>query len=77
MIRRLNLDPVKGVIRAIHQGPHFKHLSMFVKDMGIGYCVVEIEIGNEHPNPFGGVHGGVDASVIDTADPELEVKDVF
>ncbi|MBW1849343.1 MAG: PaaI family thioesterase, partial [Deltaproteobacteria bacterium] len=63
----LNPDHVQAVIKAINQGPYFKHLSMPVKEMGIGYSIVELKVGNEHMNPFGGIHGGAYASVIDTA----------
>ena len=63
----LNIEHVQAVIEAINQGPYFKHLSMPVKEIGTGYSIVEIEMGNEHLNPFGGIHGGVYASVIDTA----------
>jgi len=63
----LNPDHVQAVIKAINQGPYLKHLSMPVKEMGIGYSIVELEVGNEHLNPFGGIHGGAYASVIDTA----------
>jgi uncharacterized protein (TIGR00369 family) len=63
----LNPDHVQAVIKAINQGPYLNHLSMPVKDMGIGYSIVELKVGNEHLNPFGGIHGGAYASVIDTA----------
>jgi len=63
----LNPDHVQAVIKAINQGPYFKHLSMPVKEMGMGYSIVELKVGNEHLNPFGGIHGGVYASAIDTA----------
>ncbi len=63
----LNIEHVQAVIEAINQGPYFKHLSMPVKEIGTGYSIVEIKMGNEHLNPFGGIHGGVYASVIDTA----------
>mgnify|MGYP002640088224 FL=1 len=63
----LNPEHVQAVIKAINQGPYFKHLSMPVKEMGMGYSIVELKVGNEHLNPFGGIHGGVYASVIDTA----------
>jgi len=63
----LNPDHVQAVIKAINQGPYFKHLSMPVREMGIGYSIVELKVGNEHLNPFGGIHGGAYASVIDTA----------
>ena len=63
----LNPEHVQAVIKAINQGPYFRHLSMPVKELGIGYSIVELEVSNEHLNPFGGIHGGVYASVIDTA----------
>ena len=63
----LNPKHVEALINVINRGPYFRHLSMFVKDMGIGYSLVELDIGNEHLNPYGGLHGGVYASAIDTA----------
>ncbi len=64
---RLNPEHVQAVLGAMNEGPFFKHLSIVIKDIGIGYSVVEVAIGKEHLNPFGGVHGGVYASAIDTA----------
>ena len=64
---KLNPKHVEAVIAAINQGPYFKLLSMPVVEMGMGYSVVEIKMGKKHLNPFGGVHGGVYASAIDTA----------
>jgi uncharacterized protein (TIGR00369 family) len=58
---------VRAVIDLINQGPYFRHLAMPVKDIGPGYSLVEMDIGREHLNPFGGLHGGAYASVIDTA----------
>ncbi len=63
----LNPAHVQAVIRAINQGPIFHHLSMPLKEMGAGYAVVELTVGRELLNPFGGIHGGVYAAVIDTA----------
>jgi uncharacterized protein (TIGR00369 family) len=63
----LNPEHVKAVINAINDGPFFKHMSMRVTEMGVGYALVVIEIGKEHMNPFGGLHGGAIASAIDTA----------
>jgi len=67
MMRKLNHDHIKTVIDLINRGPFFKHLSIQVKELGIGHSLLELEIGTEHLNPFGGVHGGVYASAIDTA----------
>ena len=63
----LNPEHVEAVIRAINQGPFFRHLSMPVKEMGMGFSIVELQVKTAHMNPFGGIHGGVYASVIDTA----------
>ncbi len=63
----LNPEHVKKVIRAINQGPFFVHMSIKVTEMGIGHSTVQLDIGGEHKNPFGGIHGGVYASAIDTA----------
>ena len=63
----LNPEHLKAVISAINNGPFFKHMSMTVTEIGIGYSVVLLNIGKEHTNPFGGLHGGVYASAIDTA----------
>jgi uncharacterized protein (TIGR00369 family) len=63
----LNPEHLKSVIIAINNAPFFKHLSMSVTEIGVGYSVVTLDIGTEHMNPFGGLHGGVYASAIDTA----------
>jgi uncharacterized protein (TIGR00369 family) len=63
----LNPKHVQAVIDIINRGPYFRHLSMPIKDIGLGYSLVELDIGHEHLNPFGGLHGGVYASAIDTA----------
>jgi len=63
----LNPDHVQAVMKAINRGPFFNHLSMPVKEMGMGYSIVDLKVCYEHMNPFGGIHGGVYASVIDTA----------
>jgi len=62
-----NPEHLKAVITAVNTGPFFKHLSIRVTEIGVGYSVVVMEIGKKHMNPFGGLHGGVYASAIDTA----------
>lgn len=63
----LNPTHIKAVIDLINRGPFFKHLSMVVTELGLGYSKVELVINKQHMNPFGGLHGGVYASAIDTA----------
>ena len=64
---QLNPAHIHTVIQAINKGPYFKLLSMPITQLGIGFSVMEIKLENKHLNPFGGIHGGVYASVIDTA----------
>lgn len=63
----LNQDHLKAVINAINESPFFKHMSIEVAEIGAGYSVVQVRIEKKHMNPFGGLHGGVYASAIDTA----------
>jgi uncharacterized protein (TIGR00369 family) len=63
----LNPAHVQAVIQAINQGPYIRHLAMTVREMGPGFAAVELAVGREHLNPFGGIHGGAYASLIDTA----------
>lgn len=63
----INPAHIRAVIKAINTGPFFKHLSIRVTEIGVGYSAVVMEIGEKHMNPFGGLHGGVYASAIDTA----------
>lgn len=50
----------------INQAPFFKLLSMKACEIGLGYARVELDLEEKHLNPFGGVHGGVYSSLIDT-----------
>lgn len=63
----LNPEHLKSVIDIINKGPFFMHMSMRVTELGVGYSKVVAEIGKKHMSPFGALHGGVYASVIDTA----------
>jgi uncharacterized protein (TIGR00369 family) len=62
-----NPEHLKTVIKAINSGPFFQHMSIKVMEIGVGYSVVAMEVSKKHMNPFGGLHGGVYASAIDTA----------
>lgn len=63
----LNPEHLESVIRIINGCPFFKHMSMAVKEIGFGFSVVVAQIRENHMNPFGGLHGGVYSTLIDTA----------
>jgi uncharacterized domain 1 len=66
-MRMINPDHIKAVIDVINQGPYFQLLSMEVSELGLGYSKVVVDLEKKHLNPFGGIHGGVYSSLIDTA----------
>ena len=63
----LNPEHLNAVIHAINNCPFVEHMSMEMTEIGIGYSTIAAEIRKIHMNPFGGLHGGVYASLIDTA----------
>jgi uncharacterized protein (TIGR00369 family) len=40
---------------------------MEIKEIGISYSLLEVNLESIHLNPFGSIHGGVYSSIIDTA----------
>jgi uncharacterized protein (TIGR00369 family) len=63
----LNPKHLEMLMTSSNQSPYYRLLSMRVQDMGAGFSTIEIDIGQKHLNPFGGLHGGVYSSMIDTA----------
>lgn len=66
-MRRLNPEYVEIISKVTSACPYFQLLSMKVIDLDIGSCRLEVELAEKHLQPFGLVHGGVFASVIDAA----------
>ena len=66
-MKKPNPEYIKRVKELVNGSPYFSLLSMKILDMGIGFSVVEIDIEKKHLQPFGLVHGGVFASLIDAA----------
>lgn len=66
-MKTLNSSHVSTIIDLINGSAYFHLLSMIVVDIGIGYSKIEIDVQDKHMNPFGGIHGGVYSSLIDSA----------
>ena len=62
-----NPEYIKRISEIVSTCPYFELLSMKLVDAGIGYSSLEIDLANKHLQPFGKVHGGVFASIIDAA----------
>lgn len=63
-MRKLNPSHVTALINLINHGPFIEHLSMVINELGVGYCFLEVDVQEKQRNPFGGIHGGVYASLI-------------
>ncbi len=57
---------IEAVIEAANGAPFLRHLSMQILTIGPGFSQAGLEVGRQHLNPFGGLHGGVYAAAIDT-----------
>ena len=66
-MKKINPEYIQRVNESANRCPYFELLSMKLVDVGIGFSLLEIDLGNKHLQPFGFVHGGVFASIIDAA----------
>jgi uncharacterized protein (TIGR00369 family) len=64
---RLNPKYIEAIFEIVNQCPYFSLLSMKIKELGWGTSILEVELEEKHLQPFGMVHGGVIASVMDAA----------
>jgi uncharacterized protein (TIGR00369 family) len=67
-MKKINPEYVEAVKKGVNASPYFSLLSMKILDFGDGKSHLEIETARDkHLQPFGAVHGGVFASIIDAA----------
>ncbi len=76
---QLNPKHIKEITSLVNQCPYFLLLSMEIKDLQWGTSLLEVQLEEKHLQPFGNVHGGVIASVVDAAAfwavfPQVEKK---
>jgi uncharacterized protein (TIGR00369 family) len=69
LMSELQLNPryTEVVATLVNRSPYFSLLSMEIRDLQWGTCLLEVELGEKHLQPFGNVHGGAIASVVDAA----------
>ena len=65
--RHLNPGYTEAVAILVNRSPYFSLLSMEIKDLQWGICLMEVKLEEKHLQPFGMVHGGAIASVVDAA----------
>lgn len=64
---RLNPKYKETLSTLVNRSPYFSLISMEIKDLEWRTSVLEVELEKKHLQPFGYVHGGVIASVMDAA----------
>ena len=64
---QLNPKYTKAIATLVNRSPYFSLISMKIKELEWGTSVLEVELEEKHLQPFGYVHGGAIASVIDAA----------
>ncbi|HKP29258.1 MAG TPA: PaaI family thioesterase [Gemmatimonadales bacterium] len=67
MTPALNPEYLARLYRIINESPFPSHLPMRLTDMTMDTSRVELDIAECHMQPFGIVHGGVIATLVDTA----------
>ncbi len=66
-MRRLNPEHISAVADGVNRCPYFRLLSLGIVSLGRGRSVLKIDVSKKHLQPYGIVHGGVYASLIDAA----------
>jgi uncharacterized protein (TIGR00369 family) len=66
-IGSLNPAYLEALYRVVNSSPFPSHLPMRIVSMGLDESRVELDIARCHLQPFGIVHGGVVAALLDTA----------
>ncbi len=64
---RLNPKYTEAISTLVNRSPYFSLISMEIKELEWGISVLEVKLEEKHLQPFGYVHGGAIASVIDAA----------
>ncbi len=65
-MNKLNPAYLEKIIETVNSSPFPRHISMTLKELVYERAVMEIKISEEHFQPFGMVHGGVAATLIDS-----------
>ncbi|MDR3567833.1 MAG: PaaI family thioesterase [Syntrophobacteraceae bacterium] len=63
----LNPEYIRELITLTNASPYPEHIAMRVAAIDLDRAVIELQTGPYHLQPFGVVHGGVLATLIDTA----------
>lgn len=63
----LNTEYIQEIKKLINASPYLQTIAMEVRDFGLGFSIVEINLDQRHLQANGVLHGAVFASMIDVA----------
>ena len=66
-MKKLNPAYIEAAREVANQCPYFRLQSMSIEALDVGTSTLEIAVEEKHLQPYGIVHGGVFASIIDAA----------
>lgn len=67
-MKKINPEHLAAMMNITNSCPYYRLLGMRIVELGSGYSRVEMDVDmSRHQNPFGSVHGGAYASLIDVA----------
>jgi len=66
-MKEFNPEHIQAIAATVNNCPYFKLLSIELVSLGWGESHLELDIQKKHLQPYGLVHGGVCASIIDAA----------
>jgi uncharacterized protein (TIGR00369 family) len=65
--RKFNPAHTKAIAKIVNTSPYIVLLSMELKNLNLGESLIKVETEQKHLQAFGVIHGGVCASLLDTA----------
>jgi uncharacterized protein (TIGR00369 family) len=66
-MKQLNPDHVAAIRTHVNNCPYFNLISMEIDTLEMGCSILNVDVQKKHLQPYGIVHGGVYASLIDAA----------
>ena len=64
---KINPEFIAALQQSVRTAPYPELIGMVIADLRFDSCRIELDLGERHLQPFGIVHGGVIATLIDTA----------
>ncbi|MDI7259977.1 MAG: PaaI family thioesterase, partial [Thermodesulfobacteriota bacterium] len=65
--QQLSPKYMEAIASLVNECPYFSLLSMKIRNLQWGTSLLEVQLAEKHLQPFGFVHGGVIASIVDAA----------